>query len=443
MQDGVGAHGRAPVKKKAETEMTQIENLRTEAKFKKTEIGELPVSWRVIRIKDVCRQPEYGYTASAIEEPVGPKMLRITDIQDGRVLWDTVPHCKCPENIKNKFLLYRGDILFARTGATTGKSYLVEDCPEAVFASYLIRIVTEKELDYHYLYFLFDSTIYWNQIKQKIGGSAQGGVNASLLSELRIPLPPLAEQKKIAEILLSVDSAIEKSNQLVEKKKELKKGLMQELLTKGMQSLKSPESKESRVRRKFKKTEIGEIPEGWEVIKLKNILTLSYGDGLPEEKRKAGAYPVYGSNGVIGYHDTALVKGPGIIVGRKGTIGSVEWSEKDFWPIDTTYYVSADNEKFNLRWLYYQLQILKLNKLNTATGIPGLNREVALNSIVSYPPIFEQKKIAEILSSVDEEIEKEVAEKEKLEQLKKGLMQVLLTGRVRVGGAQSRAPVRR
>ena len=153
---------------------------------------------------------------------------------------------------------------------------------------------------------------------------------------------------------------------------------------------------------------------------------------MPEEKRKAGVYPVYGSNGVIGYHDTALVKGPGIIVGRKGTIGSVEWSENDFWPIDTTYYTSTDKEKVNLRWLYYQLQILKLNKLNTATGIPGLNREVALNSSVPYPPILEQKKIAEILSDIDADIEQEVSEKEKMKQLKKGLMQVLLTGKVRV-----------
>ncbi len=181
-----------------------------------------------------------------------------------------------------------------------------------------------------------------------------------------------------------------------------------------------------RAEAKFKKTDAGEIPVEWEVIKLENILTLSYGDGLTEEKRKAGAYPVYGSNGIIGYHDTALVKGPGIIVGRKGTIGTVEWSEKDFWPIDTTYYVSTDNEKVKLRWLYYQLQILKLNKLNTATGIPGLNREVALNLSVPYPPISEQKKIAEILLTVDNAIEKSSQLIGKKKELKKGLMQELL-----------------
>lgn len=178
---------------------------------------------------------------------------------------------------------------------------------------------------------------------------------------------------------------------------------------------------------KFKKTEAGEIPVEWGVIKIENILTLSYGDGLPEEERKAGAYPVYGSNGIIGYHDTALVKGPGIILGRKETIGTVEWSENDFWPIDTTYYVSVGCRNSDLRWLYYQLQILKLNKLNTATGIPGLNREVVLKLSVPYPPLIEQKKIAEILLSVDSAIEKNSQLIEKKKELKKGLMQELLS----------------
>ena len=186
-----------------------------------------------------------------------------------------------------------------------------------------------------------------------------------------------------------------------------------------------------RTENKFKKTEIGEIPVDWEVKALKEVLSLNYGDGLPEGKRKGDKYPVFGSNGIIGYHDSFIVKGPGIIIGRKGTVGSITWSTEDYWPIDTTYYVVPCIGEIDLKWLYYILKILKLYQLNAATGIPGLNRNVALNIKIPLPPLHEQKKIAEALTSVDEEIENEMAHKERLEGIKKGLMQVLLTGKIR------------
>ena len=182
-----------------------------------------------------------------------------------------------------------------------------------------------------------------------------------------------------------------------------------------------------RTENKFKKTEIGEIPVDWEVKTLKEILSLDYGDGLPENKRKGNQYPVFGSNGIIGYHNTFLVKGPGIIIGRKGTAGSVTWSAEDYWPIDTTYYVVPRFGEIDLKWLYYVLKILKLYQLNAATGIPGLNRNVALNIKMPIPPLPEQKMIAEILLSVDEAIDKKQEIIEKTKMLKKGLMKELLT----------------
>jgi len=182
-----------------------------------------------------------------------------------------------------------------------------------------------------------------------------------------------------------------------------------------------------RTENKFKKTEIGEIPVDWEVKALKEVLSLNYGDGLPEGKRKGDKYPVFGSNGIIGYHDSFLVKGPGIIIGRKGTVGSITWSTEDYWPIDTTYYVVPCIGEIDLKWLYYILKILKLYQLNAATGTPGLNRNVALNIKIPLPPLSEQKKVAEILVSVDEAIDKKQEIIEKTNKLKKGLMQELLT----------------
>src|ERR1041385_2847733 len=99
----------------------------------------LPNGWRRVAIKDMADSIQYGHTASAVQREIGPRFLRITDIQDGRVEWDAVPSCDIPANEIPKYRLARGDLVFARTGATTGKSFLIGDCPEAVFASYLIR----------------------------------------------------------------------------------------------------------------------------------------------------------------------------------------------------------------------------------------------------------------------------------------------------------------
>jgi len=168
------------------------------------------------------------------------------------------------------------------------------------------------------------------------------------------------------------------------------------------------------------------IPMGWKNGKFNEFIELLYGSNLPKSKRKQGFLPVYGSNGITDYHNASLIKGPGIILGRKGSIGIVHWSEKDFWPIDTTYYVNP-KENIDLKWAYYKLQVLGLNKMNTASGIPGLNRNEVYSLKINVPTLLEQIRIATILSKVDEEIEKVEQIIEQTEKLKKGLMQELLT----------------
>jgi len=144
----------------------------------------------------------YGYTESASFEEVGPKFLRITDIQDDRVNWSDVPYCKIDSAELPKYRLTTGDIVFARTGATTGKSFLVNEPPNAVFASYLIRLrLLDKELLPEFVSLYFQSADYWQSIKNGSSGSAQGGFNASKLAELILPTPPLPEQHRIVAIL--------------------------------------------------------------------------------------------------------------------------------------------------------------------------------------------------------------------------------------------------
>jgi len=124
----------------------------------------LPKGWRRVPIKDMADSIQYGHTASAVARKGGPRFLRITDIQDGRVDWSEVPSCNIPKADIPKYRLSPGDLVFARTGATTGKSFLISECPEAVFASYLIRVRVTGEVDSRYLSAFFQSPDYWGQI---------------------------------------------------------------------------------------------------------------------------------------------------------------------------------------------------------------------------------------------------------------------------------------
>jgi len=154
--------------------------------------------WVEKRLKELARI-NYGYTESASLVEVGPKFLRITDLQDNRVDWSKVPYCQIGPSDVPKYKLADGDIVFARTGATTGKSYLVTDPPEAVFASYLIRVrVNSNELLPEFLNLFFQTDSYWESIRSGVSGSAQGGFNATKLGELVITFPrSTAEQRRV------------------------------------------------------------------------------------------------------------------------------------------------------------------------------------------------------------------------------------------------------
>ena len=160
---------------------------------------EVPEGWVWTEIAEISSSINYGVSESA--KVTGKyRLLRITDIQDGKVSWESVPFTDYPEDKAKAFELSDGDILFARTGATVGKSYLVEAAPNnAIFASYLIRVQYSHSVIPQYIKFFFESGYYWEQISSNSVGVGQPNVNGTSLGKLRIPLPPAAEQKRISE----------------------------------------------------------------------------------------------------------------------------------------------------------------------------------------------------------------------------------------------------
>ena len=146
--------------------------------------------------------------------------------------------------------------------------------------------------------------------------------------------------------------------------------------------------------------------ETWKEKLLSEVLDLNYGKGLVKKERKDGSFPVYGSGGIVGYHNTSLVKGPGIIIGRKGSVGTIYYEERNFFPIDTVFFVKIlDTKETDLKFLYYFLKQSNLKNLNSDAAVPGLKRNSALRQAINIPKYKTQKKIGSILSNFDKLIE--------------------------------------
>ena len=158
---------------------------------------------------------------------------------------------------------------------------------------------------------------------------------------------------------------------------------------------------------------------------LGSMLALEYGEAMPAEARSGHGFPVFGSNGEVGKHCSFLVAEPGIIVGRKGSVGKVTWSDEPFWPIDTTYWVKCAS--LDRRWMYWVLTWLPLARLDSSTGVPGLNRNDVYRLTVGQPPSSERQKIAQILDTLDTAIKETEAIIAKLKAVKQGLLHDLLT----------------
>ena len=168
------------------------------------------------------------------------------------------------------------------------------------------------------------------------------------------------------------------------------------------------------------------VPDGWHDARFDSFCTLQRGFDLPIQNRSDGKYPIFGSNGIVGYHNESSVKAPCVVTGRSGSIGQVFYFEEDFWALNTSLYVKNFHGN-QPKYVYFFLEQFDLSRFGTGTGVPTLNRNDVHCVEIRYPPRPEQKKIASILTSLDEVIEKTESQIAKLHDLKTGMMQELLT----------------
>jgi type I restriction enzyme S subunit len=172
---------------------------------------------------------------------------------------------------------------------------------------------------------------------------------------------------------------------------------------------------------------LGEIPQGWEVKKAGEVLQLNYGKALKKEDRRDGEYPVFGSSGIVGTHDSALIDGPGIVVGRKGNVGSVFWCDEDFFVIDTAYYVSSS---LPLRFLFYVLPTL--NFINSDAAVPGLSRNQAYTLEILVPPTTLLERFCDLAGTFERQVGVLQRQSHNLRRTRDILLPRLLSGQINV-----------
>lgn len=298
-------------------------------------------------------------------------VVKIGNIQFEKINTGNIQYHKYSNDLK-KYLINKNDILVAMTGATVGKVGLSSS--GNLFLNQRVGIIKEgRRILKGYLITLLKQEDFYNYCQITAWGGAQGNISPEQILEYKIPLPPKEIQEKIVKELEKLEEKEEKiDSHLFDAENKIKKFLKS--------SLKSAK------------------------IKLGDILTLEYGSALPERDRISGKYPVIGSNGIVGYHNTFIVKGPSIIVGRKGSAGKITWVDKNNFPIDTTFYVNKTSEKVDYKYIFYALKDIDLKKLALGAGVPGLNRNDVYNQNYDLPSFEEQKKIVAQIKKIEDQI---------------------------------------
>ena len=227
--------------------------------------------WKKVKLGEVC-DTQYGFTASTVQQDTGTQFLRITDIVPQLIDWNTVPYCQIQEKDREKYLLHKGDIVVARTGATVGYAkYIKEDVP-AVFASYLVRLLVNSiDVDRHYVGLCVESNLFKEYIQSISNGSAQPNANAQMISSFEINLPPLSTQHRIATILSRYDSLIENYQKQIKLLEEAAQRLYKEWFI----DLRFPGHENTNI--------IDGVPEGWEKKKLHEIAEVVMGSSPKSE----------------------------------------------------------------------------------------------------------------------------------------------------------------
>lgn len=374
----------------------------------------LPDGWSLMPLgKCVTEKLSYGINAPAIPyDGKSPSYIRITDItEDGR--YDNSDRKAVHTQEYKKYRLHEGDIVLARTGASTGKSYLYDKQDgELVYAGFLIK--ASIEMDSHNPRFIIGqlrTPRYWSWVAMMSMRSGQPGINGKEYSSFLVPVAPKKEQDAIADTLAVFDTHISNLAELIEKKKAIRDGALEDLVS--------------------GRTRLPGFDYKWEYSQIGRILKILHGKNQHEVESPSGHYPIMGTGGVIGKATEYLCDWECVLIGRKGTIDQPYYMNTPFWTIDTLYY-SRPAENQCVKFQYYLFCTINWYDYTESSGRPSLTRKAIEGIVIRLPRYEEQKAIADVLTAMDDEIKALEDERYKMIQIREAAMDDLLTGRVRL-----------
>jgi len=409
--------------------------------YKQTEIGEIPKEWQVVRLNQVCRVRR-GASPRPIDDPSffsaeGRGWIRIVDVTSTYKYLRKTTQYLSQKGVSRSVQVDPGDLIMSIC-ATIGKPVIL-DMEACIHDGFVVFSELHANTDSEYLFYVLQSKESEFVGKKQTG--TQGNLNTTIVGKTAFALPSLSEQQRIVSILSTCDDTIQKTDEIIAKSQQLKKGLMQQLLTKGLGH------------NKFRQTRIGEMPEEWSLSSLSQVCriidckhrTPKYSDeGYPvvrpgDLKPRSLSLDACLRTTSEEYADLTSNYAPkrgDIAFSRNASFGVASYvtTDEEFAIGQDVVIVTSDSNSTLFYFYVLNSSIIdrQLKKLSTGSTFKRINLEEIRELEVPSPPMSEQEQIAAILSDVDRKIEKENYRKQRLGELKKGLIQVLLTGKVRV-----------
>lgn len=417
---------------------------------KMTEYGLISESFSRSRLGEICVKfgVQTGPFGSQLHQEdyveIGTPIITVEHLGDNRILHQNLPKVSDKDHQRlSKYQLKTGDIVFSRVGSVDRRALVQTQENGWLFSGRCLRVRVNPELiDSTWLSYFFGLPAFKEYIRGIAVGATMPSLNTKILSEIPIYFPKYSEQRAVADILAAIDENISINRQATITLEKIAQSLFKSWFidfdpVKAKMAGRQPEAMDEATTTlfpaEFEESTVGLIPKGWQVKRIDELMELVYGKALKAINRLPGNVPVYGSGGVTGFHNEHLVFGPSVIVGRKGTVGSLYWEDRPFFPIDTVFYVKP--KAAPLTFCYELLKTKGLSHMNTDAAVPGLNRENVYRLESAVPPATILAAFDEVVSSIRKMVFANIQEAQRLTEIRDTLLPNLISGKLRISAA--------